>query len=479
MKITTLWMTSLALAVPIVSSACSTESARTAERDAGSDDSAESDGSAGGDSNDSDGSPGTDSGDADAQDGAMVNEDAQDAGYAARECTAEIAVGGGHSCARSQDGRIWCWGSNEWGQLTGDDHGSGTSVPPGVVVPAPRQVEGLGGPATLVAAGSLHTCAAIEDGTVWCWGDNSTGQLGHGTVSDVEPFPVQVLGMDGGLLSMAMNGSQDRTEHSEDPIVYVHHTCAVKVDGTVWCWGANSRGQLGDGQLHGEPIAEPQQLAALGADVVRVSAGRLHACAVKDTGKVWCWGDNVSGQVGNGSTSDVALPAEVPGIDAIDVSAGGDHSCAVTAQGDVTCWGDNRQGQCGVDGSPNYPPFIDQPTIVSGLWAKALYVRASSISTCALLEDGSVACWGNNCAGQLGNGSVPPIPYCITATPDKVIDLQNAMLLASTVHHSCAATLTDEIWCWGPNENGQLGDGTATDLGVVVPYPVKVLPYCP
>jgi alpha-tubulin suppressor-like RCC1 family protein len=452
-----------------MSSACSTEGVtRASELDAAAADSGES-----GASTDSGaGEPGE-------SDGTTVKEDAQDGGFPPRECTAEIAAGARHSCARAQDGRIWCWGSNGWGQLTGSDHGSGWDGPD-VAVPAPREVQGLRGPATLVAAGSLHTCAAIDDGTVWCWGDNSSGQLGHGTFTDLEPVPVQVLGMEGGLLSIAMNGSQDRQQTWEDPIVIVHHTCAVKVDGTVWCWGADWRGQLGGGKLHAEPVAEPRQVTALGTDAVRVSAGRLHACAVKANGKVWCWGDNVSGQVGNGTTADVALPVEVPGLDnAIEVSAGGDHSCVVTAEGNVMCWGANRQGQCGVAGTPHYPPFIYQPTLVSGLGAKALHVAASIISTCAVLEDGSVACWGSNCGGQLGNGSFGPEPYCSTATPGRVLELQNAVSIASTGVHSCSATLADEIWCWGDNETGELGDGTVSELNVDVPWPVKVLPYCP
>ncbi len=393
---------------------------------------------------------------------------AADASSGVNECAAQLVAAGFHTCVRSLDGRIWCWGGNGHGQLTGSDLAES--------VPIPRAVSGLRAPARYVAVGGANTCAVLADESVWCWGDNSSGQLGIGTITGVEPVPSQITGLDGQVVSIDIESGYDPMDNSEEPETRVSLACAVKADGTLWCWGANSRGQLGDGQLEGSPVPSPTRVDALGSDVIAVSVSALSACALKANGKVWCWGYNVYGQAGDGTTSDVRLPVEVVGLDnVVEVANGGSHRCALDASSRVWCWGKNVSGECGV-GSPSKPDRVPVPAQVTIPYGKPVHVAASAGTTCVLLEDGTISCWGNNSQGQLGNGTVlNTMPYG-TTSPTQVLGLSGVESVACG-GATCAST-HEAVWCWGDNYYGELGNGTtSTDGGV--PTPAKVLHYCP
>jgi hypothetical protein len=199
----------------------------------------------------------------------------------------EVTAGYYHTCARKQDGTLWCWGNNYHGQL-----GDGTTASP---KPSPVQVTALGTSAVEVAPGYFYTCARKQDGTLWCWGCNSGGKLGDGTTTGT-PSPVQVTALGTSAVEVAASFS---------------HTCARKQDGTLWCWGDNYYGQLGDGTTVW-PKTSPVQVAALGASAVEVAAGEAHTCARKGDGTLWCWGNNYYGQLGDGTTTDKLSPVQVP-----------------------------------------------------------------------------------------------------------------------------------------------------------------------
>jgi alpha-tubulin suppressor-like RCC1 family protein len=236
--------------------------------------------------------------------------------------------------------------------------------------------------AVYVSAGA-HTCAVLSDGTARCWGLNTNGQLGDGTktFSDV---PVLVDGLSN-IVSIT-------AAHSR-------HTCALLDDRTVWCWGANDFGQLGDGAGDGLDNPTAVQVSGL-SNVTQIDTGAHHTCAVREDGTVWCWGSNFEGALGDGTAVQVReTPVQVVGITtAVSVAAAYSPSCAVLEDGTAWCWGKNGDGQLGHGGTE---AFSTVPVQVSGL-ATVTAVTAGEGHACALLEDTSAWCWGDNSDSQLG-----------------------------------------------------------------------------
>jgi len=272
--------------------------------------------------------------------------------FDATEWEALVAVDGGEvfSCGVNDEGAVWCWGSNDRGQLgdgTEDDH------------TVPVQVVGSGGVGMLsgavgIGAGSKHTCVVKTDGTVWCWGLNDRGQLGDGT-NDDHSVPVQVKGSGGtGTLTTV-------TEITAG----LQHSCAVKTDGTAWCWGLNDKGQLGDNTT--TDSSTPVQVKGPGGTgtlttVTEITAGLQHSCAVKTDGTAWCWGLNNKGQLGDNTTTDSSTPVQVKGpggtgtlTTIILIGSGNNHTCAAKQTHTIWCWGLNDNGQLGNNTTTNSP----------------------------------------------------------------------------------------------------------------------------
>ncbi len=234
------------------------------------------------------------------------------------------------------------------------------------------------------------------------------------------------------------------------------HTCALLADGGVKCWGANDRGQLGDGT--GLDSSIPVDVS-LPAATTAVAAGYAHTCALV-AGAVWCWGDNTTGEIGDGTTTNRASPVQVPGLSgAVALAAGGDspptpygHTCAVVSGGDVWCWGFNGWGQLGDGAIPLTQSTT--PVRVVGLTAAATAVAAGGRHSCALLSGGGAMCWGADDFGQLGDGSGG-----MQQTPVPVSSLAGATFLAAGLSHTCAAT-GGGLLCWGLNTSGQVDPAT-------------------
>jgi hypothetical protein len=233
------------------------------------------------------------------------------------------------------------------------------------------------------------------------------------------------------------------------------HTCVLTTAGGVLCWGANSSGQLGDGTTAGRPLPTP--VSGLTAGVAAIAAGNAHACAVTTSGGVKCWGLNLEGQLGDGTTSNQPAPVDVAGLGSgvAAATAGNFHTCALTAAGGVKCWGRNADGELGDGTTTRRLTAVD----VSGQanWISA--VVAGSEHTCALTRTGAVRCWGANYNGQLGNGGTSPrrIPGDVPGFGG------GATAIAAGHAHTCAVMATGSLSCWGWNFDGQLGDGTTQD----------------
>jgi alpha-tubulin suppressor-like RCC1 family protein len=286
-----------------------------------------------------------------------------------------LAMGSEHTCAVVA-GTVKCWGANFSGQL-----GDGTHVNR----VQPVGVSGLPGAVSEIAAGSEHTCAVTTSGAVWCWGANFSGQLGTGGNVNSN-VPVKVSGLPTRVMAIAA-GSE--------------HTCSAMSGGTVACWGANWGGQLGDGANANR--SAPVVVDGLPRTVVGVVAGSEHSCALTSAGTVWCWGANFSGQLGDGTNGNRNLPVRVSGLPAgvVAVAAGSEHTCAATSRGAMTCWGANFSGQLGDGSNTNR----NRPVDVARLSGTAVAITLGSEHSCAITAGAAMGCWGANFAGQLGDGS--------------------------------------------------------------------------
>ncbi len=362
----------------------------------------------------------------------------------------QLALGEYHSCVRKPDGTVWCWGGNNYGQL-------GNGVQDNNAHPTPMQVTGLGMSAAHLAHGARHVCARKQDGTLWCWGFNVAGQLGDGTTGD-QYSPVQVA-MLGKSVDMIASGGR--------------HTCALKLDSTLWCWGANQYGQLGDGTTVGHPL--PAQVTQLGASVGAValsqdSIGNDHTCALKVDGTLWCWGSNQSGQLGEGTTTAHSSPMQVapPGASAAEVAAAASNTCTRKSEGTLWCWGSNGVGLLGLGTSDNNSHAA--PVQVSAFGASVAEVALGGSHACALKLDGSLWCWGTNQYGQLGDGTTMSqfSPVQVTALGTSTVGF------ALGLDHSCASKLDGTVWCWGGNVKGQLGLGSADNGSHPIPAKVNL-----
>ncbi|POM25845.1 Regulator of chromosome condensation (RCC1) repeat protein [Actinomadura rubteroloni] len=292
-----------------------------------------------------------------------------------------------------------------------------------------------------VAAGTNHTLDVRNDGTVRAWGANSSGQLGNGTTT-------------GSATSVQVSGLTNVVRAPGSVAAGQNHSLAVRADGTVWAWGANGSGQLGNGSTTAS--STPVQVSGL-TGVKAVAAGLSFSLALKNDGTVWAWGDNSSGQLGNGTTTSASSPVQVSGItDAAVIGAGYSHGLAVRADGSVKAWGANSNGQLGNGTTTN----SGTPVTVSGLsgvstWPGSL--AGGFAHSLAVLADGTVRAWGLNNNGQLGNGTTTA-----SSTPVTVTGLSGAATVGAGGWHSVAAGTAGTAKAWGLNANGQLGDGTTT-----------------
>ncbi len=351
-----------------------------------------------------------------------------------RHAVVEIAVGPQHTCARRSDGTVWCWGANSHGQL-GDGSTEDSAFP--------RQVLHVSDVAQ-VATGSLHTCTLNSRGTVSCWGFNGDGALGDGTTVDhTVPEPVP------GLFDVV-------------EVACSQQTCARRRDGTVWCWGHNGNGELGIGSEDSDPHPSPIEIAGL-VNVAGLALGGFHACVRLASGQAQCFGANSFGQVGDGTTMHQPSPKVVQGIaDVSGLAVGIDHTCSWHENGTLSCWGANYDGELGM--GTTLPPYSTTPVSVPGLSGVAQAVAGLDCS-CALLAGAGITCWGNNEFGQVGADSSDEV----VLVPTAVQRLGPIGSLSMRSAHGCAIAEDGSLWCWGWNNRGQLGDGTTRNRSTPVP----------
>lgn len=362
-----------------------------------------------------------------------------------------LAAGRGSAVSLQIDGTVLAWGDNYYGQL-GNGTIASSGTPTQVLVSNGTITVPFSG-ATSVAAGNGFSAAVKNDGTVWTWGNNDSGQLGNGTLAS-SSTPTQVL------ISATVPFSGATSVAAGDGF-----TVALKTDGTVWAWGY---GQLGDGTTTASTIA----VQAVGLSrVVAIAAGSCDTVALKNDGTVWAWGDNADGELGVGSdflNSSIfpvsKIPVQVAGLSGVVAIAEGDRSTfALKNDGTVWAWGANWNGQLG-DGTTNNQYYPVQVPGLSGVIA----ISAGFRHTLALKNDGTVWAWGVNWFGQLGNNTINDsnAPVQVMYSNDNGITLAaltGVVSISAGDGFSLALKNDGTIWSWGANYSGQLGNGNITD----------------
>ncbi len=398
-----------------------------------------------------------------------------------------IAAGGSFSLALLSNGTVMSWGDNSVGQL-----GNGSNV---TYSTTPVAVTGLSG-VTAIAAGVNHALALLSNGTVMAWGDNSSGELGNGTNGSFSNTPVAVTGLSG-VTAIAAGDS-----FSE---------CLV-TGGDVMTWGNNASGQLGDGSMSNSD--SPVSVVGL-SSVSSIAAGGSFGLAVDTGGGVMAWGDNFYGELGNGTDTNSDTPTAVTGLSGISsISAGGANALAVK-RGRVLAWGDNFYGELGTRsvGTSSDVPIQIKPrqvtTVSSGdpggnqgfsmalftnktveTWGYDAYgqlgngtvgvtsdnpvnvrrltgvaaVSAGNAFTLALMGNGTVMSWGDNSVGQLGDGTASND----SNVPVAVKGLTGVTAVAAGFEHGLALLSNGTVMAWGDNSDGELGNGTTTNSDVPV-----------
>jgi alpha-tubulin suppressor-like RCC1 family protein len=306
---------------------------------------------------------------------------------------------------------------------------------------------------TKIATGAAFACGLTTGGTVFCWGDNTYGELGIGTTNS------------GSYLATYVPVPTTTGQSVLDVVAGQYHVCALITGGKAYCWGKNDRGQLGIGSTT-SPITSPTAITT--TTFSQISAGWVHTCGIESGGAqnyVACWGDNTSGQIGNGSVDATAHTTPViNGNSYAYVSAGYNHTCVLTSttNGSILCWGDNTYGELG-DGhtSTTGTGFAQSVTLGALAPVNAKAISAGQWTTCAIDVNGGVWCWGDNNYGEMGLGSGSAIPDSV---PNQIPSLTlTAISVGST---TVCGFGTSGAYCWGNNAFGQIGDGTVGGSGV-------------
>jgi alpha-tubulin suppressor-like RCC1 family protein len=305
-----------------------------------------------------------------------------------------------------------------------------------------------------VSAGNVHACGIRTTGRMYCWGSDSFGRLGNGGTDANRTTPVQVAGNATNWSSVSVGWS---------------HACALRTTGGLYCWGENGFGELG---INSSSTTFRNVPTAVGTatDWVQVSAGEFHTCARKANHRLFCWGRDLTGEVGNGGTNDNAIlaPVQVAGrfTDWTAVSLGRNHSCGRRSinSGTLFCWGLNSLGELGNGGVGSTQPVPNQ--VIAAPGTRWTAVSAGEFHTCGRQSTGRLYCWGHDVSGQLGNG----LPNDQESTPSPVGTRTDWTTFSADGFNTCARRASGRLFCWGENNQGQLGnnDATATDRSAPV-----------
>jgi alpha-tubulin suppressor-like RCC1 family protein len=294
-----------------------------------------------------------------------------------------------------------------------------------------------------VSAGGDHTCGVRSNGKLYCWGQDANGQAGDGgDLGDPDITTPRRVGAFEDWATVAAGGA---------------HTCGVRRNGKLYCWGTEANGQIGDGGTTDYAIATPRRIGT-GEDWATVTAGLAHTCGIRTSGKLYCWGNDGNGEVGNGDGTYYAIPTPKrvgTGEDWASVTAGHPHTCGVRTSGKLYCWGNDSLGEVGDGGSSD--ASITTPRRIGTFedWAN---VAAGGYHTCGVRKNGKLYCWG----GNDGKGG-------LITTPQRVGAFEDWATVAEGNEHTCGVRKNGKLYCWGSDSDGQVGDGGSNDPAITEP----------
>jgi len=375
----------------------------------------------------------------------------------------ELVAGDEHHSCSIVGSQTYCWGYNYYREL-GDGTTNQTTTP--VLVSQGAIPTGV----TLIdiAAAKYHTCAVGSDGRAYCWGRNEQGSATGSTTATVVP-----------------QGAVPASVKILDIDAATYTTCAIGSDGKGYCWGENGQGQLGDGTTTGAsaPVKVSQGAVPTSVKFLDIATSSLASCAVGSDGKGYCWGYNTAGQLGNGTTTSSSVPVAVSqgaipaGVTLTSIAAASTNFCAIGSDGKGYCWGENYTGPLGngTTTSSSVPVAVSQGAIPAGVTLKSIGAGKSNGHVCAIGSDGKGYCWGGDTYGQLGNGVTTtsyttPVAVSQGAVPAGV----TLKSIGLGLYHSCVLGSNTKVYCWGDNTYSQLGNGTATSSSI--PVAVSNLP---
>jgi alpha-tubulin suppressor-like RCC1 family protein len=365
-----------------------------------------------------------------------------------RGSAASLSAGAGHTCALLNNNTISCWGDDAKGQV-------GNSNVPGepetYQTPENTQLP-VGRTAKAIATGGENSCVVLDDNRQSCWGRDDSGQIGDGPSPSNISAPTAVVATTETVVAVAVN---------------VDYSCSLFTSGSVRCWGSDDDGQLGNGGadvgVDGADVDTASNARAVefpsGLAASAVTTGKTHACAILDNAQISCWGSNGDGEIGNGTSGTpvtapsaaLTLPA---GRTAESVSAGGNHTCAVLDNEGVTCWGSDASGQLGNGASS---ADVTQPPSPISLPGGAVAVATGRAHSCAVLVSNELYCWGDDSQGQIGTAG----PNANSPTPVLIPIAPGVEAVALGDDHTCALLTNGGVTCWGSDTKGQLGNGAA------------------
>ncbi len=348
-----------------------------------------------------------------------------------------------------QTGYLIVGGSNNEGQL-----GNGTTNNPDIVRAVVNNTVLSGKTIKSLSSGMLHSCAIASDDLAYCWGKNTSGQLGNNsTTQSSTPVAVNTAGtLNGKTIKQISAGNS--------------HACVVASDNLAYCWGDNSGGQLGNNSTaqSNVPVAVSMTGILSGKTIKMIDAGNSHTCAIASDNLAYCWGYGYYGELGNSSNTQSTIPVAVSTVGVLSgktiksIVASDIHTCAIASDDLAYCWGYNNWGELGNNSTvtSNIPVAVNISGVLSGKTVKS--ITAAYYHTCIVASDNQAYCWGYNLFGQLGNNttvdnSVPVAVYNVGALAGKTIKSISAGFL-----NTCVIASDDQVYCWGHANYGQLGN---------------------
>ena len=346
-----------------------------------------------------------------------------------------VSIGANHSCALKQNGDLFCWGDNSYGQI-------GYQSNDRLVSFASKEVVGQNFES--LSSGKFHTCASKVDNSQWCWGANTHNQLAFG---------YQAFGMNAYVttplkIGQANNWSQLALGDG--------FSCGIRTDHSLWCWGGNQKGQLG---LNNFVMWDEPNRVAGSTQWRSIDAGLDHSCALDSENKLFCWGSAENAKLGRESPMDVAVPTQelTESVHWSSISLGKSHSCGLKLDGSVWCWGQGASGQLAQGVDDLLSKFVATPAVSDLLFERlslagdhSCAVRSEAMTNSVL--DNALWCWGSSL--EIRNGLSENATY-----PVRIAENQQWIEIRTGINHSCARDAQQQIWCWGNNQFANLGAG--------------------